>query len=148
METRGENTDIKTAIDRRALLSTLWIFLLFNALFRDFHELFRAGMVEELMTGVVGGTLVTEELMLLGGVMVEIPILMVLLSRVLTQRVNRWANLLLASITTVIMLQNGVNDLDDVFFVTVEVIALLAIVWVAWRWRKPVRLSRSVVEQA
>ena len=145
METSRENAEIKTAIDRRALLSTLWIFLLFNTLFRDFHELFRAGMVGEIMTGVVGGTPITDELMLLGGVMVEIPILMVLLSRVLAHRANRWANLFLAPVTTVIMLQNGVNDLDDIFFIAVETFALSAIVWVAWRWRAPVRPGYSVI---
>ncbi|MGB3635568.1 MAG: DUF6326 family protein [Rubrobacteraceae bacterium] len=132
------STDEKTTgIETKALLSTLWIFMLLNMLFRDFHELLRPGTIEEMTAGVVNGTPMTEELVLLGGIMLEIPILMVLLCRILNYRVNRWANIILAPVTAAMILQNGVRDLDDIFFVTIEVAALAVIVWVAWRWRKP-----------
>ncbi len=71
----------RVEIDKKALLSTLWIFVLLNLIFRDIHEFFRAGLLEEMMTGVVNGNQVTEQVMLIGAFMVEIPILMVLLSR-------------------------------------------------------------------
>lgn len=32
--------------DTRALLSTLWIFILFNMIFRDLHEFARPGFLE------------------------------------------------------------------------------------------------------
>ena len=41
----------RVEIDKRALLSTLWIFVLLNVIFRDLHEFFRAGMIEEIITG-------------------------------------------------------------------------------------------------
>ena len=47
--------------DMKAKLSTLWIFVLLNIIFRDIHEFFRPGLLEEMMTGVVNGTQVTEE---------------------------------------------------------------------------------------
>ena len=72
--------------DKKALLSTLWIFVLLNMIFRDIHEFFRLGLLEEMMTGVVNGTQVTEEVMLIGAIMVEIPIVMVLLSQILDYR--------------------------------------------------------------
>ena len=78
-------------------------------------------------------------LMLVGGIMIELPILMVLLARVLPYIPNRWANIVLAPLTIVMTLQNGVRDLDDIFFVTVQVVVLLGIVWLAWRWRKAER---------
>ena len=123
-------------MDIKALLSTLWSFVLFNMIFRDLHEFGRPGFLEEIMTGIVNGVQITEKLMLLGGIMAEVPISMVLLSRVLKYRVNRWANIIAGVITMVFVINNGVRDLDDVFFATIEVVSLLAIVWCAWKWKK------------
>ena len=131
------NTNQKTvAIDMKALLSTLWIFFLLNMIFRDIHDFFRPGLLEEMMTGIVNGTQITDEVMLIGGIMVEIPISMVLLSRVLTYQLNRWANIIAGAMTIAVTIGMGQNDLDDVFFTTVEVISLSAIVLCAWKWKQ------------
>ena len=123
----------KFDIDKKALLSTLWIFVLLNIIFRDLHEFFRAGMVEEIITG----TPVSEQVMLIGGIMMEIPILMVLLSPILDYRINRWANIIIGAVVIALIISVGYEDLDDIFFATVEVIALSAIVWLATKWREP-----------
>ena len=123
-------------MDIKALLSTLWIFVLFNMIFRDLHEFGRPGFLEEIMTGIVNGVQITEELLLLGGIMAEVPISMVLLSRVLKYRVNRWANIIAGAITIGFVINNGARDLDDVFFAAIEVAALALIVWCAWKWRR------------
>jgi hypothetical protein len=132
-----------TTIDRKAMLSTVWIFVLLNTLFRDIHELFRHGMLEEMMTGTVNGVQVTEGFLLLGAIVVEIPIAMVLLSRVLTYRVNRWANIITGILTIAIILANGVRDLDDMFFATIEVVALALIIWYAWKWPNPTAFQET-----
>lgn len=124
------------ATDKKALLSTLWIFVLLNIIFRDIHEFFRPGLLKEMMAGVVNGNKVTEEVMLIGAIMVEIPILMVLLSRILNYRINRWVNIIIGAITIALVIGMGQKDLDDLFFTTVEVIALSVIIWLAGKWRK------------
>ena len=106
-------------MDVKALLSTLWSFVLFNMIFRDLHEFGRPGFIEEIMTGIVNGVQITEELMLLGGIMAEVPISMVLLSRVLNYRINRWANIFAGTITIAMIINNGVKDLDDIFLMRV-----------------------------
>ena len=113
--------------NKKALLSTLWIFVLLNIIFRDLHEFFRAGMMEEIITL----TPVSEQMMLIGGIMMEIPILMVLLSRILDYRINRWVNIIIGAITIALVIGMGTKDLDDIFFATIEVIALSAIIWLA-----------------
>ncbi len=123
-------------MDVKALLSTLWSFVLFNMIFRDLHEFGRPGFIEEIMTGIVNGVQITEKLMLLGGIMAEVPISMVLLSRVLKYRINRWANIFAGTITISMIINNGARDLDDVFFATIEVLSLSLIVWCAWKWHK------------
>ncbi|NDI35014.1 DUF6326 family protein [Chengkuizengella sediminis] len=121
----------------RATLSTLWIFVFLNIIFRDIHGFFRTGFLEEIMTGTVDGVLITEELLLIFGILVEIPIAMVLLSRVLKYKVNFWANSIASVLMIVVIIDNGVADLDDIFFVTIQIIGLLAIIWYAWKWPKP-----------
>ena len=135
-------------VDTKALLSTLWIFVLLNVIFRDIHELFRPGLLAEMMTGTVNGVQMTEATLLLGGIMIEIAIVMVLLSRVLTYSLNRWANVIAGAITIVFIIVNGPGDLDDIFFAVVEVMALLFIVWTAWKWPKEELISSDVGNQA
>ena len=132
------NTNKKTTgMDMKAKLSTLWIFFLFNVIFRDIHELFRPGFLEEIMTGTVNGVQLTEETMLIAGIMMEIPVVMVVLSRVLKYRVNRWANIIGGAIGIVfVIINNRAPDLDDMFFAAVEVVAALLIIWYAWKWPK------------
>ncbi len=134
MDLLSSNNNVE--IDKRALLSTLWIFVLLNIIFRDIHEFFRLGLLEEMMTGIVNGNQVTEQVMLIGAFMVEIPILMVLLSRILNYRINRWANIIIGAVTIALVIGMGQKDLDDIFFATVEVIALSAIIWLAVKWRR------------
>lgn len=116
-------------INPQVILSTLWIFILFNIIFRDLHEFLNEGFVRELMT-----LQVTELEKLLYGVMLEIPIAMVLLSRVLNEKSNRWTNLA-AGVMMLLGLLAGLTtaDLDDVFFSCMNAAALLLVIRTAWR---------------
>jgi hypothetical protein len=130
-------TDQGTGVDTRALLSTLWIFVLFNVIFRDIHELFRPGFIEEVMTGFVNGSPMTDTTLLFGGILAEIPIAMVLLSRVLPRGANRLANIvtgLVTLATTTYLTATTMPDLDNIFFAVIEIIALVVIVRLAWVW--------------
>lgn len=71
-------------IDTRTKLSALWLFILLNIIFRDIHQFVLASHLEMLLTGYYNGMEITEELMLLGGFLVQIPIAMVLFSLLLT----------------------------------------------------------------
>jgi hypothetical protein len=116
----------------KAKLSTLWIFVLFNLIFRDIHEFARPGFLEGIMARQV-----SEELLLLGGIMIEIPIAMVLLSRLLKVRANRPANIIAGALMIVLVIVNNTApDLDDIFFATIEVAAMSLIVWFAWKLPK------------
>ena len=129
-------------LEMQAKLSTFWIFVLFNITFRDIHEFLKPGFIEEVMTGVVNGAQLTEGLFLLGGIMIEIPIAMVLLSRVLKYGVNRWANIVAGATTIAFVIANGAADLDDKFFAIIEVAALSLVIWQAWKWPNPKLSSR------
>lgn len=123
--------------DIRVRLSTLWVFMLFNYLYCD------------VMTGF--DPLVTTELgrdaLLAASLLMEIPIAMVLLSRVLPNRPNRLANVI-ASIFLVVV-QIGTQFVGEgptlyyVFFSALEIVCLLFITWTAWRWAEPTAAASS-----
>jgi hypothetical protein len=137
------------ALEIKATLSALWIFVLLNIIFRDIHELFRPGMLEEMISGIVNGTQVTDGTLLLGGIMLQIPIGMVFLSRTLRYAMNRWANILAGAITIIFVIINNLSpDLDDTLFAAAEVVALSLIIWYAWKWANPELQPNQQIEEA
>jgi TRAP-type C4-dicarboxylate transport system permease small subunit len=72
--------------------------------------------------------------MLGGAIMMEISIAMIILSRVLKYRVNRWVNIITSIITIVFVIRGGASYPHYIFIGTIEVICLLLIIWNAWKW--------------
>jgi hypothetical protein len=65
---------------------------------------------------------------------------MVVLSRVLKYGVNRWANIIIGALHTVVVMLSlfvggGTPALYYVFFATIEIACTALIVWHAWRWK-------------
>jgi TRAP-type C4-dicarboxylate transport system permease small subunit len=72
--------------------------------------------------------------MLAGAIMMELAIAMIILSRVLTYRVNRWVNIVVGLITIMFVVGPGASYPHYVFIAAVEVVCLLLIIWNAWKW--------------
>jgi len=128
------NTIAKTAkkIDMKVLLSTLWIVVMINMLKADILSLYIPGAAEEVAK-TAGDTPITL-LMLGGAIMMEIAIVMIILSRVLKYKVNRWVNIITSIITIAFVLGGGASYPHYIFIAAVEVICLLLIIWNAWKW--------------
>ncbi len=116
-------------IEKPAFLSTLWIFILFNMILRDLHQFANKEFVQQLLIQDI-----EEELVLLFGVIIEIPILMVVLSRVFRPKANKWANVIAAVIFLAGLLSTlSSADMDDIFFMIMESAAILIIILIAWK---------------
>jgi hypothetical protein len=135
-------------LETKAKFSTLWMFYLFNVIFRDIHEFVEPGFIEQIMTGTFNGMQITEELLLFGGFVAAVPISMVLLSRLLPYGANRWANIIAAVITLGFEINNGTTDLDDTFHMVFEMAALCFIICSAWRWRNPLPTIHRTQQEA
>jgi len=127
--------------DRKVILSTLWIFAMFNYLYADFTSLMGPGMLEQIMTGSVGGLQITHTTLLGGVILMETAIAMVLLSRILKYRANRWANIIVGAIHTVAVLLSMLVGEEAtppwyLLLIAIEVACTLFIVWYAWTWHK------------
>jgi len=132
--------------DRKRMLSLLWIFVMFNFTYGDILTLyFNNALQHKLWTlfqsGTVGSVHITQVFVLLGAVLLETAIAMVLLSRVLPYRANRWANIIVGVIQIVANVQalTGpvVRNFYFEFFTVIEIVCLLFIVWYAWTRRQP-----------
>jgi hypothetical protein len=128
------NTNIKIIkkIDTKVLLSTLWIVVMINMLKADILSLYIPGSVEKVAK--TAGETPATQLMLGGAIMMEIAIVMILFSRVLKYKVNRWANIIVGIITILFVIGGGASYPHYIFIATVEVICLLLIIWNAWKW--------------
>jgi len=83
------NTYKKTLIiDTKVLLSTLWIFAMFNYIYADVHTLMDSNVLNKLLTGYIDSMHITEEFLLVGSILMETATAMVLLSRVLMYKTN------------------------------------------------------------
>lgn len=129
MNTYPKTTQIE---DIKAKLSTLWMVVMLNIAFADIVGFMNPGALENIMKGSVGFN-ITQELLLVFSVLLEIPIAMIFLSRILKPGANRWANIIASAITTVFVIGGGNTSLSYIFFATIEIAAMLVIVWYAWK---------------
>jgi hypothetical protein len=133
------NTNEK--IDRKSLFSTLWIFLAVNYIYCDHLSLMEPGVLSGLLQGQIGSVQVNQFFLLAAALIVGIPFIMIVLSRVLNHRLNRWVNIIAGLIMVVIQigtLNMGTGpSLVYLFYSTIEVITNLVIIFLAWKWRNP-----------
>lgn len=118
-------------------LQALWIFAMFNYIYADVIGLMNPVTLKQYIAGSVGSLQITEGFLLEGAILMETAIAMVLLSRILKYRENRWANIIAGVIHTAAVSLSmfvGKPALYYVFFGTIEIISTLAIIWVAWKW--------------
>ena len=146
------NANLKTAEDRKAVLSTLWIFAVLNYLYCDLMGLMDAPVLKQYLAGTVGGMQVTQSFLLGAAVLMEIPIAMVLLSRTLGYRANRWANIGAGALMTVVqcatLFAGSGPTIYYQFFSLFEIACTLFIVWKAWTWSNPDAITSVQLQPA
>lgn len=124
----------------KSKLSTLWIFATLNYLYADVVALMDANLLKGYLAGSIGGVAISQGFLLAAGVLVEIPMAMVLVSRLLGFRASRWANVVAGALMTVVQASTLFVRTPTpyyAFFSAVEIGATAAIVWFAWTWRRP-----------
>ncbi|UCH13881.1 MAG: hypothetical protein JSV22_12340 [Bacteroidales bacterium] len=126
--------------ERKAILSTLWIFVSVNYIFCDLLSNMEPEFLKALVEGgeVVGSQPITQEFLLGAAILVEISFIMIILSRVLKYGVNRWMNIIAGTIMTLVQIGSffvGPPTLHYIFFSVIEITCTLIIIWYAWTWR-------------
>ena len=115
-------------------LSTLWVVVMFNMVFADILTFIKPGALQELWAGQAG-VQITPGVLLGFAILLEVPIAMIFVSRVLKPGPSRWANTVAAAVTTAFVVGGGSLTPHYVFFASVEVACMALIVWSVWARR-------------
>ena len=121
--------------DIQIKLSVLWIATMLTYLLGDVLRIF-SGDFKAGEMGSKGGMPLTQNMLLGIAVLMLIPILMVVLSVMLPQPVNRWANI---GVAAFFFLFNLVGlptypSMYDKFLIAVSLAFNVVTVWHAWTW--------------
>ncbi|MDX1904994.1 MAG: DUF6326 family protein [Thermonemataceae bacterium] len=134
MNTHNKLEDIKVNV--KIKLAMLWISFMFLYTYVDYFHLYMPGKVNEILKGKVFIFDITQGFLLVVLVLVAIPVLMIFLSVALPAKVNRWANIIAASVYIPYMLLNLAGEawMHMMLGAVAEVVLLGLIIRYAWKW--------------
>jgi hypothetical protein len=127
--------------DWKIKIAVLWIVIGIVGVWMPFSEFYTPGYVEEIISGFHEGGLITPDFMLVIAIIMLIPLVMAVLSLILKDKSNRWANIIMGTVFAVLAF------VDPILYVTRQsaysayviligiVMAVFAalIVWYAWK---------------
>lgn len=125
--------------NKKNMLSTLWIFVTLNYLYCDLIGLMDSTLLKQYFKGTVEGLEINEDFLLIAGILMEVPIGMVLLSKILAKNVNCWVNIIAGSIKTLVMICTlfiGSVTKYYLFFAMIEISTTIFIIVYAGKWLK------------
>jgi hypothetical protein len=115
-------------------ISTLWIVIMFNIVFADILGFMSPGFLTKVQFGVIDGVTITPFFLLIAAVLLQIPILMIFLTRVLPRNPARIINYVAVVITAVFVVGGGSTLPHYLFFLSIELVAMLYIAVLTYRW--------------
>lgn len=126
--------DIKVNI--KVQLAALWTALMFLYIYVDYFHLYMSGSIADIQAGKMFVFDITQAALLAGMALVTIPALMIFLSVALTAKVNRWTNIIMATVYIPFTLFNLAGEawIHMVLGAIAEVILLSLIIYYAWTW--------------
>lgn len=129
--------DIKVNI--KIKLATLWTTFMFLYVYIDYFHLYMPGSIKGILEGKVFVFEISHLFLMVIMLLVSIPTLMIFLSLALTAQLNRWVNIIVATLLIPYVLFNLAGEawIHMYFAAFMEVILLSLIIGFAWKW--PIR---------
>jgi len=126
--------DIKVSLKLK--LAMMWASFMFLYIYVDHFHFFMPGVLEDLLAAKVFVFEITQGFLLAALVSMTIPALMIFLSAALPAKVNRFTNLIVATVYIPYTLFNLAGEawVHMVFGAIVEVVLLCLIIRYAWKW--------------
>lgn len=126
-------------IETKVLLSLLWVVLSVNYIFCDVFTLMHVEDLKNILEGKAGDMNITQEFLLGFAFIMEIPMIMILLSRILKYKTNRILNMVFAVVLFIVQagsLTVGDTTLHYIFFSIIELGLCIALFVVALKWKE------------
>ena len=142
MSLKKENSRslIDYRINIKNKLATLWTALMFLYIYADYFRLMTPKKIEKMMELQTPMGPTSPEVLLTFSVILIIPTLMIFLSVFLKPQINKWLNILVATLYAIISILIIVSSMGDewqsffVLFNIVELIVFIIIISQAWKW--------------
>jgi hypothetical protein len=126
------------AMPVQAKLAAAWASFMFLNVYIGIMAFFQPGFVEDILAGVVIWPLqITQTFLVVGLALMAVPVLMVVASVILPARVNRTANLVVASLYVPVAAMRILDESWAVFHglgVALELGLIALILRIAWTW--------------
>jgi len=123
---------VSLMIEPRITLSILWIAVMLTFLLGDVIRI----VAGDVRFGEIQGVTITQAMGLGIAILMVLPILMVILSILLPQTINRWANIILAAFWLLFNLVGfpSYEGQYDKFLLLVSMVINILTIWIAWKW--------------
>jgi hypothetical protein len=122
-----------TETNKKVVLSSLWLVLIINMMYNDIFSIY----IEVSTSGTfdaIPGEVTT--VMAMAAIVTNIPIMMILCSRILTYKLNRKLNIVVG-IFTILYVWGGMSSHPHyIVMAIIESILALTIIRIAWSWKK------------
>jgi len=121
---------------KKVKLAALWTAMMLLYIYADILSLFRPGQLQEMTEGLMGPFPATQGSLLTAAILMIIPAVMVFLSVSLKASANRWANIILGTLYTLVNISNLIGETWAYYllFGIVEIACTALIIWHAWKW--------------
>lgn len=122
----------------RYQLNWVWVFALLNYLYCDVLGLMDKGILVQFLSGNVDGMDISQMFLFTAGLLMEIPIAMILVNAFARARLARVLNMGAGALMTIVQMGSlflGSSTYYYRFFSFVEILATIAIVYIAYTWR-------------
>ncbi|WP_147127763.1 DUF6326 family protein [Shimia ponticola] len=120
----------------RIAVSFLWCFVALNMAFADVLSIYTPGTVPQLMNGTIEGVALSETLMLIAAVMLQIAMVMIVATQFLPDKWCRIVNSVAVIVTAAFVIGGGSLKPHYIFFAVSEVAAMATVLVLMWR-REP-----------
>lgn len=126
--------DIKVNVKLK--LAALWTAFMFLYIYVDYFALYMPGKIEDILVGRVFTFDISYVFLLIALISVTIPAVMIFLSAALPAKINRWVNIIIATVFIPYTLFNLAGEawVHMYFGAAAEVFLLCMIIRYAWKW--------------
>ena len=123
------------SVNIKIKLAALWATVMFCYIYADYFALFAPGKLADMLKGNMAPLgQVTEGVLVFTSAMLAIPTVMIFLSVALPATTNRWLNVIVGALYTLIILLTMWSWAFTIFYGVIEVTLTSLIVWYAITW--------------
>lgn len=125
-------------ISTKIKLLVLWITLMLLYIYADIFSFYRPGYINEVIAGFMGPLKVSQMTLVSSSILMAIPVLIIVASLFLKEKIVRWLNIIAGSLYTVVGVGNMLGETWAYYLLygTIEILITIIIVVTALRWLK------------